>query len=99
MKYAFIADIHANVEALTAVLAAIDSLGADRILCLGDVVGRFADPDACVELLRERRITTVGGNHDRAAIGLRDTTWFSPRARRSNDWTRSHITPHTARFL
>lgn len=99
MRYAFIADIHANIEALTAVLGAIDRLGADTILCLGDVVGRFADPDACVDALRERGVRTVAGNHDRAAVGLRNDDWFTARAKRSNRWTQAHLSPRSAQFL
>lgn len=99
MRYAFIADVHANIEALTAVLGAIDRLGADRILCLGDVVGRFTDPDACVDILRERGIRSIAGNHDRAAIGARSDASFSSRARRSNAWTQAHLARRSVEFL
>ena len=74
MRYALIADVHANIEALTATLGAIDRLGADRILCLGDVVGRFANPNEVIDTLCERGVQTVAGNHDRAALG---TTRFT----------------------
>lgn len=66
MRLAILADVHANREALTAVLAEIDRRGADALLCLGDVVGYGPDPEACVDLVAERCETTVLGNHDAA---------------------------------
>jgi predicted phosphodiesterase len=99
MRYALIADVHANIEALTAVLGAIESLGVQRVLCLGDVVGRFANPNECVDLLRARGVTTVAGNHDLAAVGLTGDNFFSARAKRSNAWTKTALTPATVRFL
>ena len=53
-RLAIISDIHANLEALEAVLADIDARGASEILCLGDVVGYGVDAEACVDLVRER---------------------------------------------
>jgi predicted phosphodiesterase len=47
--YGVIADIHGNREALSAALALLGNLGAQRIVCLGDFVGYSADPDECVE--------------------------------------------------
>ncbi|HEY0705184.1 MAG TPA: metallophosphoesterase family protein [Polyangia bacterium] len=67
--YGLIADVHGNFEALTAVLASLDALRVDRILCLGDLVGYNADADRCVELIADRHIACVAGNHDLIAIG------------------------------
>lgn len=61
---AFISDIHANLPALKAVLADIAEQGISEIICLGDVVGYGGQPAECVELLRERGIATLKGNHD-----------------------------------
>lgn len=66
MRLALIADVHSNRQALEAVLAEIDRRGADRIVCLGDVVGYGAEARACVDLVRARCAATVLGNHDLA---------------------------------
>ena len=71
MLLAVLSDIHANLDALTAVLADADARGADAVLCLGDVVGYGPDAGPCVDLVRERCAVTVMGNHDAAvALGL-----------------------------
>ena len=64
MKYAILGDIHANLEALTAVLAHADGQGVDARYSLGDVVGYGADPVACLEQVRETSDAVVKGNHD-----------------------------------
>jgi diadenosine tetraphosphatase ApaH/serine/threonine PP2A family protein phosphatase len=66
-RIAFISDIHANIDALEAVLVDIDSQGADEIFCLGDIVGYGAAPSECLELVRSRCSVTVMGNHDQMA--------------------------------
>ena len=64
MKIAFISDIHGNYAALTAVLKSIDELGVDRIVCAGDIGGYYTEVNACCDLLRNRSISAVMGNHD-----------------------------------
>ena len=61
---AIISDIHGNLPALQAVLADIAEQGVSEIICLGDVVGYGGQPAECVQLLRERGIVTLKGNHD-----------------------------------
>ena len=61
---AIISDIHANLAALKAVLADIDSKGADEILCLGDIVGYNGQPNECLDVMRDRGIVNILGNHD-----------------------------------
>ena len=63
-RIAFISDIHANLEALNAVLQEIDTHGADMIICLGDVVGYGPNPKECIDIIRSREIPTIKGNHD-----------------------------------
>jgi diadenosine tetraphosphatase ApaH/serine/threonine PP2A family protein phosphatase len=65
---AFISDIHANFEALSAVCADIDSLHVDEIICLGDIVGYGAEPEACVDFVMQKCALTLMGNHDWALI-------------------------------
>lgn len=86
MRFLIVSDIHANWEALDAVLDhARDQY--DRIVCLGDVVGYGADPDIVTEWVREHAEVTIRGNHDKACAGLEDLEWFNPVARVSALWT------------
>lgn len=64
MPIAFLADIHANVHALNAVLEDIATTDADRLVCLGDTVGYGPHPGECVDLLRRLKCLAVMGNHD-----------------------------------
>ncbi|MFH1024466.1 MAG: metallophosphoesterase family protein [Planctomycetota bacterium] len=66
-----IADVHANLEALQAVLAHFEREKVDEVLCCGDIVGYNADPEACLKLVRERCRAVIRGNHDRYATGER----------------------------
>lgn len=75
---AVISDIHANLEALTAVLADAEAWGAHRIICLGDVIGVGPDPCACVDVVMKRCQITVLGDHDAAAFA--DPEGFNPAA-------------------
>ena len=99
MRTAVIADIHANLEALQAVLARIEVLGADKIVCLGDIVGYNADPNDCVDIIRGRNIKCVLGNHDVCAAGLEEPEDFNPVARRAVLWTRGELTDENKLFL
>ncbi len=99
MRYAVLADVHANLEALEAVLAAAAAEGATRIVCAGDLVGYHADPDACVEMLRAASAICIAGNHDRVAAGLAEPTRFGAAARRAALWTRARLSPRSRAFL
>ncbi len=80
-RYGIIADVHANLPALEAVLARLEEEGVEEVWCLGDVVGYGGDPSRCVEIVRERCAGTVRGNHDVAAVDERLRAWFNPHAR------------------
>ncbi|MFT3764823.1 MAG: metallophosphoesterase family protein [Minicystis sp.] len=99
MRYAVVSDIHANIEALAAVLADARAEGADRLVCLGDLVGYHADPDACVALLRAHDPIVIAGNHDRVAAGLAEPDDFGGVARRAILWTRAHISDESRAYL
>ena len=64
MRLAVVADIHANLPALEAVLADIDRRQPDDLICCGDLVGYGASPNEVVSRLRERKVSTVAGNYD-----------------------------------
>ncbi|HSV77825.1 MAG TPA: metallophosphoesterase family protein [Ramlibacter sp.] len=99
MKIAVISDIHANAQALRAVLDAIALEGVDRIVCLGDVTGYNTDADRCVALLREAGALCIAGNHDRAVLGAIGTDGFTEQARRAVAWTEVRLGDTTRAFL
>ena len=90
MRYAVLSDIHANLEALEAVLADA-APRTDALLCLGDLVGYGADPVACIEIVGARAQTLVCGNHEQAVAGLIDLDWFNGHARAAAEWTRARL--------
>lgn len=103
MRYAIFTDIHANLEALQAVLAKIDELAKeepiDKLWFLGDLVGYGPNPNECIEALRARTDVILAGNHDWAAIGKLDLDDFSPIARISAEWTTKQLTEEHTTFL
>lgn len=99
MKYAIISDLHANLEALDAVLGSIDATGVDQIVCLGDVVGYNASPNECIEKIRAREIPTICGNHDAVACGIEDPWGFNPIALSAALWTREALSPDNLQWL
>jgi predicted phosphodiesterase len=98
VRYLILSDIHANWEALEAVLA---DAGADydETLCCGDLVGYGADPNRVVEWIRQRAKLVVRGNHDKACAGLDDLEWFNPVARSAATWTGQALTPDNLDYL
>jgi diadenosine tetraphosphatase ApaH/serine/threonine PP2A family protein phosphatase len=99
LRIAAITDIHANLPALEAVLAAIDKTGTDEVWCLGDVLGYGVEPDACASLVRERCAVSLVGNHDLAVLGALDVDSFSEAAAAAVEWTRANVSEETLSFL
>lgn len=103
MRYAVFTDIHANLEALEAVLARIDELAQqepiDQIWFLGDLVGYGPNPNECITKLRERTDVIIAGNHDWAAVGKIDLEDFSVAARTSAEWTAEQLNEEHREFL
>lgn len=99
MRLALLADIHANVQALEAVLDAISREQVDEVLCLGDIVGYNANPRECIELVRREADFVVAGNHDWDAVRNEPALGTSPDARRSQEWTRRLLTEDEIRYL
>lgn len=94
-ELAVISDVHANLEALEAVLQ--ETRGLD-IICLGDLVDYGANPNEVVELVRKRGMRTVMGNHDWAAANG-DASRFNARAAMSSIWTQRHLTGQNLEYL
>ncbi|MEW5990122.1 MAG: metallophosphoesterase family protein [Chloroflexota bacterium] len=97
MRIAVLSDIHSNIVALDAVLAAAGAV--DAVWHLGDVVGYGPEPDAVVARLAGIGATGVKGNHDAAAVGGSEIEWFNPDARRAMEWTRATISRATSAWL
>jgi predicted phosphodiesterase len=99
MRYAIISDIHSNLEALSAVLSEIESLGIQTTLSLGDIVGYNASPNECIELLKEKAIPSVMGNHDECAAGITEPLNFTETAKKAILWTQSELTEDNRSYL
>ncbi|MCK4274856.1 MAG: metallophosphoesterase family protein [Dehalococcoidales bacterium] len=100
MHYAILADIHANLAAFEAVLGDIEKKGGvDEIWCLGDIVGYGPDPCRCIELLRKYNHVCVIGNHDLAAIGKMELSYFNPYAATACQWTSGQLSGDDIAYL
>ena len=99
MRYAIISDIHSNVEALEAVLKKIRQVKADKIYCLGDVVGYNADPGSCLERIRDVADKVIRGNHDKAVCGIMDITYFNSYAADAVRWTTAALGEEDVKYL
>jgi len=99
MKTAILSDVHANLEALQAVLKVVDERGVSRILCLGDVVGYGGSPNECLSLIRERSQLVLLGNHDSAASGGGEAARFNPNAKAAALWTAKVLTHDNKDYL
>ncbi|NUM35469.1 MAG: metallophosphoesterase family protein [Candidatus Brocadiae bacterium] len=74
MRFGIIADVHANLEALSVALKVLGEEGVDQIICLGDVVGYNANPIECLSIIMERHIPCIKGNHERHILGEKSET-------------------------
>lgn len=100
VRYAILADIHANLAAFEAVLAGIEKRGGvSQIWCLGDIVGYGPDPHECIETLRRYEHISVAGNHDFAATGKIDTLNFNPDAAYAAHWTGRQLSQEDIDYL
>ncbi|MHB8178903.1 MAG: metallophosphoesterase family protein [Vulcanimicrobiaceae bacterium] len=89
MSYAFLSDIHGNLESLQHALALVRP--EERIICLGDTVGYGPNPNECLRLVRERAMHVVLGNHDIAAVENFGVEYFNDAARAAIEWTQTVI--------
>jgi len=98
MRYLILSDIHANLEALEAVLA--EETQTDATLMLGDLVGYGADPNAVIDRLRALPATTfIRGNHDKVGAGIDSVRSFNHLARHAIEWTSATLTPERTEWL
>ena len=99
MLYAIISDVHANIDALEVVFNRLDSIGVEKVVCLGDVVGYNAEPNECVAMIASRNIQTILGNHDAVACGIEEPWGFNPVALAAVVWTREQLHESTLEWL
>ncbi len=98
MRYLIVSDLHANREALDAVVREAEGR-YDRAICCGDLIGYGADPNYAVEWVRANCAVTVRGNHDKASVGLDDLEWFNPVAKTAALWTQRTLTAENAEWV
>jgi predicted phosphodiesterase len=99
MKYAIIADIHANLEAFQVVLDDIQKQKCTHVACLGDVVGYNANPKECLDIVRQMNIPCVKGNHDEYCSTDEELEGFNPNAAEAVLWTRQQLTEDDRKWL
>ncbi len=99
MRYAVISDVHANLEALEAVIKDIKRRKVKEILFLGDAVGYGPNPNECLKVLSDNCGVLLAGNHDWAAIGLTEIDYFNEYAKAAILWTRKALTEKNRKLL
>jgi len=99
VRYGIFGDIHGNLHALEAVLEAYEQEDIDVYLCTGDLVGYGAFPRECIDLVRDRCLHTVAGNHDFAVCEKLTLEFFNSYAKSAVLWTRQALTPEHLDYL
>lgn len=98
-RIALLSDVHGNLDALRGVLDDVARVGADVVVCLGDVVGYGPAPGECVELVRAACDVVVRGNHDEAALTRKGLGRFNESARRSAEYAYARLTADQKRVM
>ena len=99
MRIAVLSDIHANLPALEAVLQKLNTLSYDRIISLGDQVGYGPYPNEVIDILRNREVPMVLGNHDAAAVERITLKMFREPNHSLLAWTRDNLTSENREYL
>jgi predicted phosphodiesterase len=99
MKYAIVADVHSNLEALQVVLDDAKAQKCTHYACLGDVVGYNANPKECLDIIRDMGMPCVKGNHDEYCSVESNLEGFNPHAAEAIQWTRSQLTEEDRDWL
>jgi predicted phosphodiesterase len=99
MKYAVIADIHANLEAFEVVLKDTKEQKCTHYCCVGDVVGYNANPKECLDIVRDMGMPCVKGNHDEYCSSEEDLEGFNPHAAEAVNWTRKQLSKEDRQWL
>ena len=99
MRYALIADIHSNLEALEVVLNDAKEQKCTHYACVGDVVGYGANPKECLDIVRSMGMPVVKGNHDEYCSSEEDLEGFNPHAAEAVNWTRKQLSKEDRAWL
>src|SRR6266478_2163195 len=99
MKFAIIADVHANLEAFQAVLGDAEQQRCTHYAFLGDFVGYCADPKACIDIVRSMNAPSVKGKHDEYCSTDLPLDGFNPTAAKAVEWTRKQLTEEDRSWL
>jgi diadenosine tetraphosphatase ApaH/serine/threonine PP2A family protein phosphatase len=99
MRLGIFSDVHANIEALTAVMEGFRHERVDKYFCLGDVVGYGASPNECCDIVRDVAEVTILGNHDAAVAGRMDYSYYYEAARHALDTHASILTRENMEWL
>ncbi|MBT6346581.1 MAG: metallophosphoesterase family protein [Nitrospina sp.] len=99
MRYIIFSDLHSNLEALNQFQTEIETIEYDKLVCLGDIVGYGADPNPCVDWVREKVNVCIAGNHDWAVVEKTETDNFNSYAYDVCLWTRNELTQENKNFL
>ena len=99
MKYAIIADIHGNLEALQVVLEDCKNQKVTHYACLGDVVGYNANPKECLDIIRNMGMPIVKGNHDEYCSSDMELDGFNAHAAEAVSWTRKQLNEEDRKWL
>jgi len=99
MKFAIIADIHANLHAFQAVLADMKREACTDAVCLGDIVGYNANPKECLDMIRGMNMLCVKGNHEEYCSTDDILEGFNPAATKAVTWTRNQLTHDDRQWL
>ena len=99
MRYGIFSDVHSNLQALEAVIAAYKNESIDKYLCIGDTVGYGANPRECIERVSQVAALLVAGNHDWGCVDLFSVSNFNPLAAEAILWTKRQLDVNCRYFL
>src|SRR3982751_3056794 len=99
MRFAIFSDVHANLEALEAVLEDAEAHAVTSYVCLGDVVGYNANPHECVGRIQAMECPIVKGNHDEQASLTESSRDFNELAEHAIEWTRTNLEAEDKEWL
>jgi len=99
LRFLILSDLHANWEALNAVLQDAAGRRYNAILCLGDIVGYGPNPNEVISWVRAHADVVIRGNHDKACSGAVTVESFNPVAQCSSRWTRGELLDEHTQWL
>lgn len=99
MRLGIFSDIHSNLEALETVIKEYKNKSVDQFICLGDVVGYGANPNQCIDIVREVASVVVMGNHDAAVAGVMNYDYYYDAAKNALDWSSKQLSEENRVWL